>query len=52
MELVHSDLCRPLAEMPGGHHYFMLFINNYMRYTQVYLIRAKTGLMLVFDDYL
>lgn len=33
MELVHSDLCRPLAETPGGHCYFMLFINNYMRYT-------------------
>jgi len=52
MELVHSNLCRPLAEMPGGHHYFVSFINDYMRYTQVYLIRAKTGLMSAFNNYL
>lgn len=33
MELIHSDLCGPLVETPGGRHYFVLFIDNHMRYT-------------------
>jgi hypothetical protein len=32
LELVHLDLCGPLAETPGGCRYFVLFINYHMRY--------------------
>lgn len=43
LELVHSDLCGPL-EVPslGGSPYFMTIIDDFSRYTTVYLLKRKS----------
>jgi len=45
-ELVHSDVCGPFSTPTlGDNRYYILFINDYMRYTSVWLLpnkKAKT----------
>ncbi|KAA0067405.1 gag/pol protein [Cucumis melo var. makuwa] len=42
LELVHSDLCRPIdVKARGGYEYFISFIDDYSRYGHVYLIQNK-----------
>jgi hypothetical protein len=41
-ELVHSDLCGPFATPSlGGKRYYIVFIDDYSRYTEVYLLADK-----------
>ena len=41
-ELVHSDVCGPFATPTGGNNrYFILFINDYTRWTSVWLLPNK-----------
>lgn len=42
LALIHSDIC-DLKSIPtrGGKKYFITFIDNYMRYYYVYLLRSK-----------
>jgi len=41
-ELVHSDVCGPFS-MPttAGHRYYILFIDDYTRYTSVWVLPDK-----------
>ena len=40
LDLVHTDVCGPMQTRSlGGSFYFMLFIDDCMRYTWVYFIR-------------
>ena len=40
LQLVHSDVCRPLnVQARGGYEYFARFIDDYSRYGYIYLMR-------------
>lgn len=41
LELVHSDLCGPLLILLGKNKYFAVFVDDYSRYTWVYLLKQK-----------
>jgi hypothetical protein len=39
LELVHTDICGPMSvQAPGDYEYFIMFTNDYSRYSYVYLI--------------
>ncbi|KXJ73442.1 hypothetical protein RP20_CCG015857 [Aedes albopictus] len=40
LDLVHSDLCGPMNTVtPGGRRYFLTFIDDFSRYSTMYLLR-------------
>lgn len=42
LDLIHTDLCGPMHTItPGGKRYVLSFIDDYSKYTTVYLIRSK-----------
>jgi hypothetical protein len=42
MELVHGDLCGPIAPAThGGRRYFLLLVDNCNRYMCVHLLTSK-----------
>ena len=42
LELIHSDICELNGVLTrGGNRYFITFIDDYSRYTHVYLMRSK-----------
>ena len=44
LELVHSDLCGPMTvQAGGGFEYFITFIDDYLRYGYIYLMRRKSN---------
>src|SRR5436305_4265863 len=42
LELIHSDTSGKLPRTIGGNQYFILFIDDYTRWTRVYIISDKT----------
>ena len=50
-ELIHSDVVGPIAESIGGKRYFVLFIDDFSRYTQVYFLSKKSEVLSVFKHY-
>lgn len=43
LELIHSDICGPMQTVtPGGRKYFLTLIDDYSRYTIVYLLNEKS----------
>lgn len=42
-ELVHSDLCGPFKPSVAGSVYYLLYIDDYTRYTEVYFLRSKAA---------
>ena len=53
LDLVHSDLCGPMqTATPGGKKYFLTFVDDYSRYTTVYLLSHKSEALASFDKYL
>ncbi len=52
LELVHSDVCGPMKTTSrGGARYFVTFIDNFLRKTHVYLLRAKGEVFDKFKEY-
>lgn len=50
--MIHSDVCGPFRiANPGNYKYFLTFIDDYSRYTQVYLLRLKTEVFTRFREY-
>jgi len=42
LELVHSDLCGPMqTQSLGGCRYFILFIDDFTKYTSIYFLKSK-----------
>ena len=41
-ELVHSDLCGPMKHSFGGAQYYIIYIDDCTRYTEVYFLITKT----------
>lgn len=43
LELIHTDLCGPMeTTTPSGNRYLMTLIDDYSRYTTVYLLKKKS----------
>ena len=43
LELVHTDVCGPMStQAKGGYEYFITFMNDYLRYGYMYLMRRKS----------
>jgi len=42
-ELVHSDLCGPIRHCIGGAQYYIIYIDDCTRYTEVYFLVTKTA---------
>jgi len=43
LELVHADLCGPMKmESLGGSRYFLMFTDDYSRFTWVYFLKFKS----------
>jgi hypothetical protein len=52
LEIIHSDICRPLrTKTHGGIEYFITFIDDYLRYGHIYLIRHKYDTIEKFKEY-
>ena len=52
LELVHSDLCRPMTiQARGGFEYFITFNDDYSRYGYIYLMRRKSEAFEKFKEY-
>jgi hypothetical protein len=42
-ELVHSDLCGPMKHSIGGAQYYIIYLDDCTRYTEVYFLVTKTA---------
>jgi transposase InsO family protein len=52
LELIHSDICELNGILTrGGRMYFFTFINNFSRYTYVYLMKNKDEAFRMFKRY-
>jgi hypothetical protein len=52
LDLVHTDVCRPMQTRSlGGAFYFLLFIDDCMRYTWVYFFRRKNDVFEYFKEF-
>jgi hypothetical protein len=52
LELVHSDICNPM-QLPThtSFKYFITFIDDYSKYTVVYILRNKSQAFSTFQKY-
>ena len=52
LELVHSDVCGPIAvESKGGSRYFLTFTDDFSRYSVVYFLHKKSQVLGYFKQY-
>lgn len=52
LDLIHSDVCGPFqVDSPSGNRYVVTFIDDYSRYTVLYLIRHKSEVKIRFREY-
>ena len=52
LEVIHSDLAAPMATTSlGGAKYFVLFIDDYSRYTTIYTIKTKSAVIDCFQTF-
>jgi hypothetical protein len=49
-DIIHSDVHGPLAiQSLGGKRYFVMFIDEFSRYTWIYFVRHKSDVKTVFQ---
>ena len=52
LELIHSDLCGPMpTKTPSGKRYVLTLIDDYSRYTLIYLLKSKSEAFQRFKEY-
>ena len=52
LELIHSDVCGPMhTESKGGSLYFLLFIDDFSRYSHIYFLKNKSEVYDKFVDF-
>ena len=52
LDLIHTDICGPMqAVTPGNKRYFMTMIDDYSRYTKVFLLNQKSEVMAKIKEY-
>ena len=42
LDLIHSDICRPMSSSLSGCLYYVLFIDDHSRKSWIYLLKAKS----------
>jgi hypothetical protein len=53
LDLIHSDVCGPMNTLtPGKKKYFLTFIDDYSRYTKVYLLHTKDEVAVKLQEYI
>ena len=53
LELIHSDLCEfEGISTRGGNRYFITFIDDFSKYTHVYLLKNKSDAFEKFQEFL
>jgi len=51
LDLVHTDICGPFPTSKSHYRYFISFIDDFSRYTHVYLLRHKSEALSIFKQY-
>lgn len=52
LDLIHSDVCGPMQTVtPSGKRYVLTFIDDYSRYTKIYLLRCKSEVTEKFKEF-
>jgi len=52
LALIHTDLCGPMSiKSLGGALFFLLFIDDYSRYTHIYFLKKKSETFSSFQTY-
>ena len=52
LELIHSDVCGPMSvPSVGGSRFFVTFIDDFSRYTYVYIIKHKSEVLEKFQEF-
>jgi hypothetical protein len=51
LDLVHTDVCGPMQTRSLGYAYFMLFIDDFTRYTWVSFLRRKSNVFEYFKEF-
>ena len=51
-ELICSDVWRPASILSkGGSHYFIIFIDDYSHFTWIYLLKNRSKLSQIYQDF-
>ena len=52
LEIIHTDVCRPMSiNARGGHRYFLTFIDDLSRYGYIYLMKHKSEIVERFKEF-
>lgn len=52
LNLIHSDICGPMnVESLGGSRYFVTFIDDFSRYTEIIMLRKRSDVLQAFRNY-
>lgn len=52
LDLIHSDICGPMqTRTPSGNRYLLTFIDDFSRYTTIYLIKEKSETFQKFKEF-
>ena len=52
-DLIHSDVWGPSPiSTPGGSHYFVIFVDDFSRYTWIYLFKNRSELYQIYRNFI
>ncbi len=51
LELVHTDLAGPFPASLGGGRYWLVLVDDYSRYTSIYIIRSKSDAFAIYKQW-
>ena len=52
LDLVHTDVCGPMTRRSlSGYEYYLTFIDEYMRKTWIYFLKAKSEVFTQFQEF-
>lgn len=51
LELIHSDVWGPAINFFGGYEYYVTFIDDYSKFTWLYLLRTKSEVFKYFQEF-
>jgi hypothetical protein len=51
LELIYSHVWGPAPTSVGRHDYYVSFIDDYSKYTWIYLLKRKSDVLSVFQDF-
>jgi hypothetical protein len=51
LELIFSDVWGPAPESVGRYKYYVRFVDNYSKFTRIYLLKYKSKVIQKFHDF-